>query len=140
MTLSPQKLGQHNDRISVTCWMNRLQGLSMEKYGPIFVSINPLRKPNGEQGRWVYAHLRLTPASIRGQQQLAAIQNQRGIVFAGAWTNYGFHEDAFTSGLQAAKYLDPNLPIDFVDSTFSRAQPSSPNAFDRLLRAVIQFV
>ena len=30
------------------------------------------------------------------------IQNKRGISFAGAWLNYTFHEDGFTSGLQAA--------------------------------------
>jgi predicted NAD/FAD-binding protein len=140
MTLPSQKLGRGDERISVTCWMNRLQGLSIEKYGPIFVSINPLRKPVGERGRWVYEHPRLTPASIKGQQLLGTIQNKRGITYAGAWTNLGFHEDAFTSGLQAAKYIEPDLPIDFVDSTFARGQPPLLRAADYLVRAVIQFV
>ena len=137
ITLPSQKVNKDgNERISVTCWMNALQGLSMEKYGPIFVSINPLRKPTGERGRWMYEHPRITSSSIKAQQRLCTIQNKRGITFAGAWTNYGFHEDAFTSGLQAARYIDPDLPIDFVDS-FSRGQPSPPSAADYLVRAII---
>lgn len=33
------------------------------------------------------------------------IQNKRGISFAGAYLRYGFHEDGFTTGLQAAARL-----------------------------------
>ena len=33
---------------------------------------------------------------------MSAIQNKRGISFAGAYLKYGFHEDAFTSGMKVA--------------------------------------
>ncbi len=33
------------------------------------------------------------------------IQNKEGISFAGAWLNYGLHEDGFTSGFRAALAL-----------------------------------
>jgi hypothetical protein len=40
--------------------------------------------------------------SVRAQSRLPEIQNARRVTFAGAWTNYGFHEDGFTSGLKLA--------------------------------------
>jgi predicted NAD/FAD-binding protein len=140
MTLPSQKVGEYEERISVTCWMNCLQGLPIEKYGPIFVTINPIRKPEGEQGRWVYEHPRYTAECIKGQQRLGIIQNKRRITFAGAWTNFGFHEDGFTSGLQAAKHVEPNVPINFADSTLSRGQPSPLSLLDHLVRAVIRLI
>ena len=39
---------------------------------------------------------------MRAQSRLPEIQNARRVTFAGAWTNYGFHEDGFTSGLKLA--------------------------------------
>ncbi len=43
--------------------------------------------------------------AITAQSKMHTIQNKRGISFAGAWLNYGFHEDGFTSGLRAALAL-----------------------------------
>ena len=40
------------------------------------------------------------------------IQNKRGIQFAGAYLRYGFHEDGFTTGLQAAARLGVKAPFD----------------------------
>lgn len=43
--------------------------------------------------------------AIHAQREMHRIQNTRGISYAGAWMNYGFHEDGFTSGLRAALHL-----------------------------------
>ncbi len=43
---------------------------------------------------------------------MRTIQNTRGISFAGAYLKYGFHEDAFTSGLLAACSLDPCTAVE----------------------------
>lgn len=40
---------------------------------------------------------------------MPAIQNTRGISYAGAWMGYGFHEDAFTAGLRAAAEHIPGV-------------------------------
>ncbi|KAH9203801.1 hypothetical protein DL95DRAFT_320687 [Leptodontidium sp. 2 PMI_412] len=77
--------------------MNYLQGLPIEIYGPIFVTINPLRQPMGEQGRWMFEHLIYTADRIKGQERLCDILNKRSISYAGAWTKFGFHEDGFSS-------------------------------------------
>ena len=40
----------------------------------------------------------------------------RGISYAGAWLRYGFHEDAFTSGMRVAvEYLGVKPPFDIQD-------------------------
>lgn len=41
---------------------------------------------------------------------MKTIQHVRGISFAGAWLNYGFHEDGFTSGLRAAVGIIQDTP------------------------------
>lgn len=52
--------------------------------------------------------------SVKAQSQLPSIQNARRVTFAGAWTNYGFHEDGFTSGLKIATEIfnaNPPFPV-----------------------------
>jgi predicted NAD/FAD-binding protein len=140
MTLPSQISDEGDERISVTCWMNCLQGLSMETYGPIFVTVNPLRQPMGEQGRWTFEHPVYTGDCMDAQEKLCDIQNKRSISYAGAWTKFGFHEDGFSSGLRAAKLIEPNLPIEIIDSTFSRGQPPAAGIVGHCLRTAIQFI
>ncbi|EED79173.1 predicted protein, partial [Postia placenta Mad-698-R] len=87
-----------------TDWMNELQHISEEIYGPVLVTLNPPFDPDPETlgGRYEYDHPVLGIKAVRAQQELSTIQNKRGISFVGAWTKYGFHEDGFTSGLRAA--------------------------------------
>ncbi|KAJ3101551.1 hypothetical protein HDU97_001300 [Phlyctochytrium planicorne] len=92
----------------LTYWMNRLQPYVNEKeYGQVFVTMNPLTAPDPKTvlGEWNYTHPLYSPETIKAQDNLNSIQNRRGVTFAGAWTNYGFHEDGLTSGLQAAESI-----------------------------------
>jgi hypothetical protein len=54
---------------------------------------------------------------------MASIQNKRGISFAGAYLRYGFHEDAFTSGMRVAVHhlgVKPPFAIQDPDRPSSR--------------------
>lgn len=104
--------------------MNQLQSLPSEEYGNLFVTMNPPFEPEESKviSRIQYDHA-LVDVKVRlwsivfcylslmilqgvlAQRKMDAIQNQRGISFAGAWTNYTFHEDGFTSGLHAALHV-----------------------------------
>ncbi|KAI0766368.1 FAD/NAD(P)-binding domain-containing protein [Trametes elegans] len=98
------------NQVSLTYWMNELQHLSTEKYGPVLVTLNPPfdPKPQFEVGRYQYDHPILSEDAIRAQAEMPSIQRTRGISYAGAWLKYGFHEDGFASGLRAAAALLPS--------------------------------
>ena len=88
--------------VSVSYWMNRLQGIDTPF--PVFVTLNPVEPPRPESvfGRYSYAHPQYDAAAIGAQGQMAALQGHGGLYFAGAWLGYGFHEDGLRSGYEAA--------------------------------------
>jgi predicted NAD/FAD-binding protein len=92
-------------RLSVTYWMNELQGLDPEM--PLFVTLNPAVAPAASQvyGQFLYHHPIFDAPAIAAQQRLSEIQGQRHSWFCGGWCGYGFHEDALSSGLRVAQGL-----------------------------------
>ena len=95
-------------------WMNRLQRVSdKENY---FVSLNCHDRidPAKVLRRIDYEHPLFDLPAIKAQDELPSL-NQihpgQTTYYAGAWFKYGFHEDGFTSGLNAARaILQGNLP------------------------------
>jgi len=128
------------DQVCLTYNMNVLQHISESVFGNVLVTLNPLHPPDQKyvQGLYSYAHPLYNAAAIRSQSLLPRIQNTRGISYCGAWTKYGFHEDAFSSGLKAAQdHLGAKLPFKFKDSTFSRGQRPVLGVKDLALRLMI---
>jgi uncharacterized protein len=89
--------------------LNKLQPLPVSDDFPVVVSLNPLPEhmPTASSvlRTFNYAHPVFNTAAIAAQRELPSIQgDQTGqrTWFAGAWTNYGFHEDGFQSGKAAA--------------------------------------
>ncbi|WP_033838658.1 NAD(P)/FAD-dependent oxidoreductase [Mesorhizobium loti] len=107
--------------VSVTYWMNRLQGIDAAK--PLFVSLNPVVEPRPELvfGEWMFDHPQYDARALSAQARLDDIQGVRGTYFAGAWTGHGFHEDGLRSGLNAAIALGAAVP-------WRRAAEALPNA------------
>jgi len=98
------KSGDEN-RVCVHYLLNQLQPLPFTT--PVIVTLNPIEEPKAEKiiASFDYAHPVFDKAAIRAQQQLPDIQGKRGVWFAGAWTNYGFHEDGLTSGINVANAI-----------------------------------
>ncbi len=98
------------DAVSVTYWMNRLQGLDPRL--PLFVSLNPLRDPDPAltHAAWRCSHPVFDQAALAAQAALPAIQGRRDLWFCGSWCGYGFHEDALASGLHVAARLGSPAP------------------------------
>jgi predicted NAD/FAD-binding protein len=89
-------------RVSVTYWMNRLQGLVSP--APLLVTLNPQREPATGTilAERSYRHPQFDAAALRAQVRLPEIQGTAGLWFAGAWTGWGFHEDGIASAVRIA--------------------------------------
>ena len=94
-----------SQRVCLHYLLNKLQPLPVGIDTPVLVSLNPLREINPAQviQSFDYDHPVFDTAAILAQQGLPSIQGQQGVWFAGAWANYGFHEDGFQSGKSAAE-------------------------------------
>ncbi len=98
--------------------LNKLQPLPVGDAHPVIVSLNPLPqhlpRPDSVLQTFEYAHPVFNSAAIAAQNELPSIQGDRTALrtwFAGAWTNYGFHEDGFQSGKAAAHGVLQTLAI-----------------------------
>ena len=88
--------------VSITYWMNRLQGLP----GPTdyCVSLNAGSRvaPESVRATATYEHPIYTLDALRARDALLALDGARRTHFAGAYLGAGFHEDGLRSGFDAA--------------------------------------
>lgn len=114
--------------VSVTYWMNRLQGLASER--DYLVSLNPLREPAPEHiiADMVYEHPVFDGAAMAAQQDLHLLQGRDRIWYCGSYFGYGFHEDALRAATEVATLLgaDTGWLTGLSDGKGSRS--TSPNA------------
>jgi len=91
--------------LSVTYWMNRLQGLPGETN--FFVTLNPAAEihPKAVDGAFEYRHPVFDAAALAAQRELWSLQGQRRTWFCGSYFGHGFHEDGAQAGLAVAEQL-----------------------------------
>lgn len=97
--------GDADRRVSVTYWMNRLQGIgSTRQY---LVTLNPLIRPDPAQvlDEIDYHHPMFSEHAIAAQPQLSRLQGINRTWFCGSYFGYGFHEDALSSAVDVARAL-----------------------------------
>jgi predicted NAD/FAD-binding protein len=96
-------------RQGVTYWMNLLQNLPTPE--PILVTLNPPIDPDPllTHGTFLYEHPVFDQGAISAQRHLDTLQGGHHTWFCGSYFGYGFHEDAFASGLEAAARLNGSL-------------------------------
>ena len=91
------------DRVSVTYWMNALQGI--DRRVPLFVSLNPHRdvNPSHVLATFEYSHPSFDVGSYAAQRALWGMQGVRNTWFCGSYLGDGFHEDGLQAGLAVAE-------------------------------------
>jgi len=100
----------HDEKVCLTYWMNALQGMKTRE--PLLVSLNPriAINPNKILFEKTYRHPQFDASAMAAQAHLPEIQGGQNTWFAGAWTNWGFHEDGISSAVKAAAGLGVQPP------------------------------
>ncbi len=100
-----QKNNSNRLAASTIYWMNGLQNVSQKK--DYFVSINDPGNIAEDKILWEadYEHPVFDVESQVAQRDLYRLNHKKQVLFCGSYFKYGFHEDAFVSGLQAARAL-----------------------------------
>ena len=99
-----------NGPISVTYWMNHLQGIRQDC--PVFVTLNPrVAIPEGDVfERHVFDHPIYDPVAVAAQPKIAALQGRKSTWFCGAYHRNGFHEDGLASAVDIAARMGITPP------------------------------
>ncbi len=97
------------DEVSVTYYMNRLQGLKTEK--DYLVTLNPTKiiPENKIIYETEYTHPKYTHSSLSTQKNIGKVNGLNHLYFCGSYCRYGFHEDAVLSAVNVAKKLGCEL-------------------------------
>ena len=96
------------ERATIHYWMNNLQHIKGEKN--YFVSLNCENQiaPEHILRRIKYEHPLFSLSAIKAQRELDSFNNlspDQTTYYAGAWFNYGFHEDGLASALACSRAL-----------------------------------
>lgn len=119
--------------VSVTYWMNRLQGLTTRK--DYLVSLNPLQPPRAENrlAEMVYHHPVFDQRAMDAQQALHRLQGHDGLWFCGSYFGYGFHEDALASAVDTVARL--GIDVGWLTQGAKSARSAPPRAVARPITA-----
>ena len=97
------------DDVSVTYYMNRLQGLKTDN--DYLVTLNPINEIPKDKIIYEteYTHPKFTHLSISTQEKIPDVNGSNNLYFCGSYCRYGFHEDAVLSAVNVAKKLGCDL-------------------------------
>jgi uncharacterized protein len=90
---------------TVTYYLNRLQRLEADEHYCVTLNRTGEIDPERVIMLTVYDHPLYTLDTLRGQQEVAALNGARQTLYAGAHLGNGFHEDGLASAVRAAAKL-----------------------------------
>ena len=90
---------------TVTYYLNRLQRLDRDEHYCVTLNRTEEIDPERVIMRTVYDHPLYTLDTLRGQQEIEALNGDRHTLYAGAHLGNGFHEDGLASAVRAAAKL-----------------------------------
>ncbi len=111
-------------RLSVSYWMNRLQGLTTAT--PVIVTLNPLRAPAPEKviAEFEYEHPVFDARAMQAQPLLGYLQGRHRSWYCGSYFGHGFHEDGLRSAIAVAAGFGVRPPWESAAQTAPVSGPS----------------
>ncbi len=108
--------------LSVTYWMNRLQGIDDAK--PLFVTLNPARSIASDKvfDSHAFDHPVFDAEAVAAQTAVQTMQGRRNTWFCGAHLRNGFHEDGLASAVHVAHLLGAQTPWQVPLPEFPRSK------------------
>jgi uncharacterized protein len=103
--LDERERAERPDRVALTYWMNRLQGLEGETQFCVTLNRGEAVDPGRVLRRITYHHPCFTLAALAAQQRWEEISGRNRSWYCGAYWGFGFHEDGVKSGQRAARGL-----------------------------------
>ncbi len=102
-------------KISVTYWMNSLQGI--DERTPLFVTLNPNKDIAEDKifDTHLFDHPVFDFPAMAGQSALKEMNGRRSTWFCGAHLGHGFHEDGLVSAMAVAEGL--GVPAPWIEAT-----------------------
>lgn len=100
-----------DSRLSMTYYMNMLQGLKTPRHYCVTLNRNAPIREDRIIRELVYAHPLYTRESRGTQEPLRALSGRNRTSWCGAYFGYGFHEDGVKSGEAVAREFGLSLPM-----------------------------
>ncbi len=100
----PQKADE--DSFSITYNLNKIQGINPLR--PVYVSLRPHQEIHADKifAEMTYHHPLYSADMLRACDGIRTMQGKNNTWFAGAYLGSGFHEDAFSSGVDVADHIN----------------------------------
>ena len=113
-----------NGEFQFTYWMNSLQGIGPEQQ--FFVTLNPTGTLDSAWVERDYRHPIFDPGALAAQRRHAEVDTGR-TRYCGAYWGWGFHEDGFRSGYEAARQIVDRAALDVVHEAIGAVPRERPS-------------
>jgi len=104
-----ERQGDTRSPVSVTYYMNRLQGLQSRRDYCVTLNHEGAFAPGSVIAEMDYHHPQYNFAAMDTQAELPDLNGNRQSYFCGSYFGYGFHEDAVRSAIAVGRHFDVEL-------------------------------
>ena len=113
-------LGNNDNNLSLTYWLNKLQNLKTNNN--YFVTVNPIKKIRDNKiiNKIKFSHPIFTIRNYQAKKDILEIQGINKIWYTGSYLGYGHHEDGILSSILIAEKMGITIPWKVNEKTINK--------------------
>ena len=113
-------LGNNDNNLSLTYWLNKLQNLKTNNN--YFVTVNPIKKIRDNKiiNKIKFSHPIFTIRNYQAKKDILEIQGINKIWYTGSYLGYGHHEDGILSSILIAEKMGIAIPWKVNEKTINK--------------------